>query len=158
MRLKLEHVNIHVILRCFQYQKGAIKTIGRRKVVFCIENAFNTKKVRLKHLTPHDIRVVSDRFQYQKGAIKTTVKAKLKMNERFSFNTKKVRLKLHQALDLVGQHEPFNTKKVRLKHRAARLRAVRRAAFNTKKVRLKPVSAGSYTFRTIPLSIPKRCD
>ena len=55
----------------FQYQKGAIKTVGLHDVAVNLQH-FNTKKVRLKLGRSSDrLGVRNHVFQYQKGAIKT---------------------------------------------------------------------------------------
>ena len=55
---------------------------------------FNTKKVRLKHVTPQRGHFDASAFQYQKGAIKTFSLSFIIALPSSYFNTKKVRLKL----------------------------------------------------------------
>jgi len=99
----------------FQYQKGAIKTVGFKRVKDVVIVYFNTKKVRLKRVNLHNVLTEVSQFQYQKGAIKT-LKLDVYAAGLEDFNTKKVRLKLTPEKKTFGRTSPdFNTKKVRLK-------------------------------------------
>ena len=121
----------------FQYQKGAIKTVGGRQMQR-FRNNFNTKKVRLKHAAPAQDGCCPCRFQYQKGAIKTVARS-VTHHFRISFQYQKGAIKTLPPATVEMACPNFNTKKVRLKPAQEKQATPWNATnFNTKKVRLKP--------------------
>ena len=114
------------LLRAFQYQKGAIKTLPGSGSAAAPSGGFNTKKVRLKRIHSPERPA---------GALR-------------GFNTKKVRLKPRRARRLVFRATPFQYQKGAIKTQVSNIMDTVQYSFQYQKgaIKTSEESAGRQRF------------